>query len=116
MDATTPPNMTLPLPKSTPFKLSTETVLPFTTNQKFRVQSYTTLAAEIKSYLLGPMPPQAFLDEFFPTTSLPGLSQIPEFTPGCYESVLSCPNEPSAYNPFVGSHLFQIICLWLNCV
>jgi ABC-type glycerol-3-phosphate transport system substrate-binding protein len=42
-------------------------MLPFTTNQKYQIKSYTTLAAEMQKYLVGPMPAQEFLDEFFPT-------------------------------------------------
>jgi len=85
------------------------TMLPFTTNQKFRIQAVTAMAAEIKSFLLGPMPAQAFLDEFFPIASLEGLSEIPKFDQGCFESVLKCQVETAAYNPFVGHFTFSTI-------
>ena len=102
MDPTTPRNTTCPLPQSTPLKCGTATVLPFTTNQKFRIQSCTAMAAEMKSYLLGPMPPQEFLDAFFPISSLSNLSRIPNFTEGCYAKVLCSSFETLAYDPFVG--------------
>lgn len=113
MEPTTPPNISLPLPQSTPIKMGTATMLPFTTNQKFRIPSCTAMAQEIKSYLLGPMPVEQFLNDFFPTQSL-YLSEIPKFTPGCYDKVLNCTIEPLAYDPFVG-YLIQIhhILLWL---
>jgi hypothetical protein len=104
MDPTTPCNTTCPLPESTPIKVTTATLLPFTTNQKFRNGSCSALATEIRSHLLGPMPAQSFLDEFFPTRSCPRLSIIPIFTKGCYNSVLDCKLETQAYNPFVGSN------------
>ena len=115
MDAdSTLPNATHPLPQSTPIKLGTATMLPFTTNQKFCIQAVTTMVAEIKSFLLGPMPAQAFLDDFFPIASLPGLSKIPKFTRGCFKSVLSCKTEPLVYDPFVGHFIF-LTPTWLNC-
>ena len=59
------------------------------------------MAAEIKNYLVGPMPIQTFLDDFFPTTSLQGLAQLPKFTWGCYNKVVACQAETLAYDPFV---------------
>jgi hypothetical protein len=107
---TTPLNATHPLPESTPIKPGTVTMLPFTTNQKFYVQA---IATEIKSFLLGPMPAQNFLDEFFPITcTCP--PNIPQFTPGCFESVLSCKTEPLMYDPFVG-HFITSTPTWLKC-
>jgi hypothetical protein len=42
------------------------------------------MGEEMAKYLVRPMPPQQFLDEFFPVSKLPGLDSIPLFTPGCY--------------------------------
>ncbi len=83
-------------------------------NQKFCIQARTMMATEIKSFLLGPMPAQFFLDEFFPIASCLGLSNIPKFTRGRFESVLSCKTEPLAYDPFVG-HFIILTPTWLNC-
>ena len=107
MDVTTPCIMTCPLPQSTPVKTNTATLLPFTTNQKFRIQSCTEMAAEIKSHLLGPMPAQVFLDTFFPQGSLSVLSELPAFTKGCYTPVTSSQSETLAYGPFVGLFYFS---------
>ena len=112
MDVTTPRITTCPLPQSTPVKTGTATLLPFTTNQKFRIQSRTDMAAEIKSYLLGPMPAQAFLDSFFPKGSLPGLSALPAFIEGCYTCVINSQSETLTYDPFVGLFFLQtLVCL-----
>ena len=68
------------------------------------------MAAEIKSYLLGQMPADQFLDHFFPRRLLQkGLASIPKFTEGCYNNVVSCAGETLAYDPFVGHCPFQKI-------
>jgi hypothetical protein len=102
MDVTTPRNTTCPLPQSTPFKTGTAILQPFTMNQKFCIQIWTEMAAEIKNHLLGPMSTQAFLDSFLPKCSLRGLAQLPAFTQGCYTPVTSSEMEHLAYHPFVG--------------
>jgi hypothetical protein len=79
-DFTTPKCATVPLPQSTPIKNTIPTTCPFTTNQKFRIPSCTAMASEIANFILGLMPPQAFLDDFFPTNKLWGLSQVPFYT------------------------------------
>jgi len=100
-DVTTPKCATVPLPQSTPIKLTTSTTCPFTTNQKFRIPSRTAMAEEIANFIVGPMPAQEFLDDFFPTQNLRGLSQVPLFEPGCYDATLSAQYEVDAYKPFV---------------
>jgi hypothetical protein len=89
------------LPQSTPVKIHTSTTLPFTTNQKYRVESCTTMAEEMRKYLVGPMPAQQFLDDFFPIDNFRGLRSIPRFKPGCYNATVKAVNEKQAYAPFV---------------
>jgi hypothetical protein len=99
--STTPPNTTLLLPETTPIKVDSKTTLPFTTHDKYRIETCTAMAAEIKKYLVGPMPVQQFLDQFFPIRELPGVDKLPEFEPGIYNSVLKAKLESDAYDPFV---------------
>lgn len=101
----TPPNTTLPLPQSTPIKINSSTTLPFTTYNKYRIESCTVMAEEMTKYLVGPMPPQQFLDDFFPTKEIPNLSKVTQFKPGRYTSMLKAKSEVKAYNPFVSFNL-----------
>ena len=98
---TTPPATTAPLTQSTPVKIGTATTFPFTTNQKFRSESYTKMGEEMKKYLIGPMPAQEFLDDFFPVNELPGLGSIPLFEPDCYKDAATAKRETAAYSHFV---------------
>lgn len=98
---TTPPRTNLPLPQSTPIKIGTSTTCPFTTNQKYRVESCTAMGEEMVKYLVGPMPAQQFLDEFFPVSKLPGLDTVPCFTQGCYDNTVKSIKEKDSYKPFV---------------
>ena len=104
MSATTPetqPNATLPLPQSTPIKVDNSTVLPFTTHDKYHIETCTAMAVEMKKYLVGPMPTQQFLDSFFPISQLPSLDNLPRFIPGHYHDVIKAKLECDAYDPFV---------------
>jgi hypothetical protein len=53
------------------------------------------LAQEAKDHFVGPMDPQAFLDEFLPFTGTPS-TNAPDFT-----SVCNVNSEPAMYDPFV---------------
>lgn len=112
MDPVTPPNPTLQLPHSTPIKIDTSTTLPFTTTQKYRIESCTAMANEMKKYIVGPMPADLFLDKFLPTNDIPGYRRR-EFNPGCYDKTVNAQYEPLAYEPFVS--LSKIIFYFLNC-
>jgi hypothetical protein len=46
---TTPPRTNPPLSQSTPVKIGTSTTCPFTTNQKYCVESYTAMEEEIEN-------------------------------------------------------------------
>jgi len=47
------------------------------------------LAINIASYILGPMPPDAFLDQFLPLDSISIPKGIPSFQVGMFRSLLS---------------------------
>jgi hypothetical protein len=70
------------------------------------------MAAEMKKYLVGPMPIQQFLDSFFPISQLPSLDDLPIFIPGLYHNVIKAKLECNAYDPFVSlSYLMFVISL-----
>jgi hypothetical protein len=116
MDApTTPPGTNPPLPQSTPVKIESSTTLPFTTNQKYRIESCTTMGEEIKKYLVGPMPAQEFLDTFFPASKLPGLNHIPVFTLGCYRRTVKAKKETCSYKHFVSLLMNSVIHAYKCC-
>ena len=110
----TPQGKTLPLPQSTPIKVDTSTTLPFTTTQKYRVKSYTAMAEEMAKYLVGPMPAQQFLDEFFPIDDLPGLQSVPSFARGCYRAAVMAEKETSAYKHFVSTSMTSLFFLLID--
>ena len=99
----TPPSITVPLPQSTLIKIDSSTMLPFTTNQKYCIASCTVMVEEMQKYLVGPMPPQEFLDIFFPLDKLSDLSGLHTFSPGCYNDAITVQSEKLAYDPFVSS-------------
>lgn len=82
----------------TPVKLTSSSTLPFTTHSKFRIDAHETLAQEMKDYLVGPMPIDSFLDDFFP--KLPG--HIDQGTHK-YPETVACHQETLAYIPFVST-------------
>ena len=86
---------------STPIKSDISSTLPFTTTEKYCVESCSAMADEMRKYLIGPMPSSDFLDEFFPLRELRGLSKVPNFNPGCYDKVVQVMKEKKAYKPFV---------------
>ena len=61
------------------------------------------MAEEMKESIVGPMPPQEFLDEFFPTDSINsyGHGVVGEFYAGCYNGAVNAGLETRAYDPFV---------------
>jgi hypothetical protein len=111
MAPVTPPMTASPLPQSTPIKTDSATTLPFTTNQKYRIQSCTAMAGEMRKYLVGPMPPEQFLNDFFPLNEL-SVIDFPSFYPGCYSDTIIARSETSAYDPFV-SVCAEFLCMLL---
>jgi hypothetical protein len=65
------------------------------------------MGEEMKTYIVGPMPAQRFLDDFFPTEELPDLATVPSFVEDCYADAVSVAREPLSYAPFV-SQIFMI--------
>jgi hypothetical protein len=61
------------------------------------------MAKEMKEYIVGPMPPQQFLNDFFPTNSINhyGHGVAGEFHAGCYNGTVTASAETQAYDPFV---------------
>jgi hypothetical protein len=59
------------------------------------------MGKEMKNFLVGPMPAQQFLDDFFPIRELPGLDTVPSFKPNCYNRTVAVKKETRAYAPFV---------------
>jgi len=100
---TTPPcnASSLLLPQSTPVKAGTSSLLPFTTTQKYHVESHTTLAEEVKKHLVGLMPPKEFLKTFFPSDKISQETKAKVFKVGCYKDTMQAMKERSAYGPFV---------------
>jgi hypothetical protein len=62
---------------------------------------YSALAEEMSPYFVGPMPVDAFLSEFFPTSKLLLPEVVPSFTPGMFASVVTQNEEVRMYDPFV---------------
>jgi hypothetical protein len=63
---TTPPHATLSVPlQSTPIKLNTSTLLSFTTTHHYHTKSVTAMGHKMKKYMVGLMPVEEFLDDFF---------------------------------------------------
>jgi hypothetical protein len=60
------------------------------------------MAEVIKEYIVGPMPPQNFLDDFFPTNSINHYGRgVASFHAGCYDDTVTAEAEMLAYEPFV---------------
>ena len=59
------------------------------------------MGEEMAKYLVGPMPIQQFLDEFFPISKLPELDKVPLFSSGCYDDTVCAERETGSYNHFV---------------
>jgi hypothetical protein len=100
-DPVTPSRVASLHPQSTPIKIESSTTCPFTTNQKYHIESRNAMGEEIKKYLVGLMPAQEFLDDFFPISELPDLATIPQFKPKCYGRTIKAKKEKNSYRPFV---------------
>ena len=101
MGSTTPPSQpTLLLPQATPIRADTSTTLSFTTNQKYHIKSCTAMAEKMKRYLVGLMPVQQFIDDFFPLSKIGRLARS-RFKPGCYSKTVEVATEMQVYTPFV---------------
>jgi hypothetical protein len=59
------------------------------------------MGEEMVKYLVGPMPIQQFLDEFFPISELPKLDKVPLISSRCYDDTVSAKKGTGSYNNFV---------------
>src|ERR1700683_3340355 len=100
-DPVTPSHVASLHPQSTPIQIKSSTTCPFTTNQKYHIESRNVMGEEIKKDLVGPMPVQQFLDDFFPISELPDLATIPQFEPKHYGRTIRAKKEKN--------------CLWTLC-
>ena len=91
--------------QSTPIKLGLASQVPFSTNQRYCIPSCNTMADKMKHFLVGPMPAQAFLNNFLPEEELLSMA-VPYFYENCYQSTLLAPDELHAYKPFVSPFLW----------
>jgi hypothetical protein len=69
--------------------------------QKYRIELCSAMASEIQKYLVGPMPPDQFLEDFFPLNKLDDRNKVPSFSAGCYDQTVNALCETHAYAPFV---------------
>ena len=60
------------------------------------------MGQEMKNFLVGPMPIDKFLEEFFPISKIQNY-QAPLFEQNCYDETVSCRTESAAYIPFVSA-------------
>ena len=102
----TPPNTPPPLNNDTPIKITSSTVLPFKTHSKYHVDSYCTLGLEVKSFLVGPMPIDIFLNTFLPTTQAShfpcaATKKVTQIGTNIYFNTTTRANKREAYEPFV---------------
>jgi hypothetical protein len=88
----------------TPIKQDSTTLLPFTTYTRCRVDTLNAMGREMKSHIVGPMPPEEFLRLFLPISQIPHYddsSFTSAFNAGIFKSTIDAPDEQHAYKPFV---------------
>ena len=90
----------IPHPKSTPMKIRLYSTAHFSSSSKLRNPTYVEMGTEMKHYVVGPMPPEAFLDAFLPTDRLPDFGDVP-FQVNHYHETVAAKNEVGSYAPFV---------------
>lgn len=73
---------------STPIHSRYDTTERFGINDFSRSRIHTVLAANVAPYILGPMPPDAFLDQFLPVHSISIPDCTPSFQVGMFTSLL----------------------------
>ena len=72
---------------STPFTTKRPIERLFCTYTRFRHPLFISIGNELVDSIVGPMPTQQFLDDFFPISSIPYYSQ-PQFRKGCFQTTL----------------------------
>jgi len=68
------PTTSNPARESTPFKLRNPVERLFSTYTHFHHPLLTSIGDELVDSIVGPMPTQQFLDNFFPISCIPGYS------------------------------------------
>jgi hypothetical protein len=91
-----------PVSTDTPFKQGSSTKVPWTTNARCRNFTVNAMGKEMKNHCVGPMPVQEFLEEFLPTSEIPGLLPI-NFKSGTFNNTVRVKDEVQAYEPFVSA-------------
>lgn len=88
----------------TPIKQDSTTMLPFTTYTRCWIDTLNAMGREMKSHIVGPMPPEEFLRMFLPISQIPHYddsSFTSAFNAGIFKSTIAAPDEQRAYEPFV---------------
>ncbi|KAG2086971.1 uncharacterized protein F5147DRAFT_781478 [Suillus discolor] len=87
----------------TPIKHGSSTMVPFSTNARYRINTINGLGKEVLPFAVGPMPVQQFLDEFFPSSQLldHGYTPLTNQPLECFEQTIQCTSEVPAYCKFV---------------
>jgi hypothetical protein len=106
--STTPPPQAGPPapPPSTPISTRTRTTDCHSFKFEDRTNTYRRLCNEMSPYFLGPMPPQLFLDTFFPPSDLlctasPESPRASCFKKGMFSALVNQSRELQMYNAFV---------------
>ena len=107
----TPPN-TLPLLNNDmPIKITSSTVLPFTTHSKYCVGSYCTLGLEVKSFLVGPVSTDTFPNTFLPITQAShfpcaATKKVTQTGTNVYFNTTTRADERETHEPFIHTSHF----------
>lgn len=83
-----PPSCNQTISTCTPIHSRYNTTDRYGINDFSRHRIRTALAVNIAPYILGPMPPDAFLDRFLPLHSIPIPEGTPSFQAGMFSSLL----------------------------
>ncbi len=114
----TPPQSTAILPAGTPVHTHSSTTDRFSPKYEDRDIIFGRLSDEMASFFVGPMPPQEFLDNFLPSTSLDHSNLVFEW--GIFSGIKEMALEANMHNKFVSSETplplrIQTFFLGRNC-
>lgn len=86
---------------TTPIHTGSRTLHRFGDRSWAYTEHYSTLAAEMSPYFVGPMPVATFLSKFLPPSKLSLPEVAPSFTRGMFTPVVTQDEEGPMYNLFV---------------
>ena len=114
----TPPQSTAILPAGTSVHTCSSTTDRFSPKYEDRDIIFGQLSDEMALFFVGPMPPQEFLDNFLPSTSLDHSNLV--FKWGIFSSIKEMASEADMHNKFVSSETplplqIQTFFLGQNC-